>query len=100
MESLDSVEIENFLGDVPVKNLELKKNLFFIYFSNEFSAMVAGEYLKHFNFGGLRVDAALRSFLARFCLVGESSERERIVQYFSRRYHECNPSVFESEGFA
>ena len=67
-------------------------------FSNEFGARVALEYVKHFNFVGLRVDAALRGFLAKFCLVGESSERERILTYFAKRYQECNPGIFQDDG--
>lgn len=76
----------------------VKKNSFVFYFSNEFGALVAGEYLKLFNFAGLRIDAALRKFLFNFCLTGETSERERILSFFARRYYECNPSLFSSEG--
>lgn len=67
------------------------------YENNEFGSHVAREYVKLFNFSGLRVDAALRRFLSRFCLVGESSDRERVLQYFAKHYHESNPGVFSNE---
>jgi PH/SEC7 domain-containing protein len=51
-----------------------------------------------FNFAGLRLDAAMRRFLSHFILLGESSERERVLQHFSRRYNECNPALFTNEG--
>lgn len=34
--------------------------------SNEFSQMVAEEYLSHFNFSGLTIDQALRSVTANY----------------------------------
>ncbi|XP_061693504.1 uncharacterized protein psda isoform X3 [Syngnathoides biaculeatus] len=59
--------------------------------NNEFSRMVAEEYLGQFDFGGLPVDRALRTFLSGITLVGESQERERVLAHFSRRYVGCNP---------
>jgi len=38
------------------------------------------------------LDEAVRAFLARFCLTGETQERERVLLHFARRYLECNPS--------
>jgi PH and SEC7 domain-containing protein len=66
--------------------------------SNEFSRAVAEEYVRHFEFGGATLDAALRAFLARFALSGETQERERVLVHFSRRYLECNPGSFNSQG--
>ncbi|XP_052749380.1 PH and SEC7 domain-containing protein isoform X5 [Galleria mellonella] len=65
--------------------------------NNEFSRAVAEEYVRHFSFGGATLDAALRSFLARFALSGETQERERVLVHFSRRYLECNPGSFNSQ---
>ncbi|XP_038586106.1 uncharacterized protein LOC119911334 isoform X1 [Micropterus salmoides] len=65
--------------------------------NNEFSQLVAEEYLSNFNFTGLTIDQALRSFLTRFALVGESQERERVLAQFSRRYRECNPESLTTE---
>ncbi|KAJ0178939.1 hypothetical protein K1T71_005714 [Dendrolimus kikuchii] len=65
--------------------------------NNEFSRAVAEEYVKHFDFAGVTLDAALRTFLARFALSGETQERERVLVHFSRRYLECNPGSFNSQ---
>ncbi|XP_028164585.1 PH and SEC7 domain-containing protein 3 isoform X3 [Ostrinia furnacalis] len=65
--------------------------------NNEFSRAVAEEYVKHFEFSGATLDAALRAFLARFALSGETQERERVLVHFSRRYLECNPGSFNSQ---
>ncbi|MBN3321909.1 PSD1 protein, partial [Atractosteus spatula] len=64
---------------------------------NEFSQMVAEEYLRFFNFTGMSVDQALRVFLKEFALMGETQERERVLSHFSRRYHYCNPNTIPSE---
>lgn len=65
--------------------------------NNEFSQVVAEEYLRFFDFGGgITLDAALRRFLQHFCLTGETQERERVLLHFSRRYLECNPDFVEN----
>ena len=38
------------------------------------------------------LDAALRRFLQAFQLTGESSERDRVLVHFSRRYLQANPN--------
>lgn len=65
--------------------------------NNEFNRVVAEEYLKHFNFEGAALDAALRRFLQAFQLTGESSERDRVLVHFSRRYLQANPNSFASQ---
>ncbi|KAM9364440.1 PH and SEC7 domain-containing protein 1 isoform 2-T2 [Pholidichthys leucotaenia] len=65
--------------------------------NNEFNHMVAQEYLSHFNFTGLSIDQALRIFLRRFTLTGETQERERVLVHFSRRYRQCNPQSLKTE---
>ncbi|XP_076453496.1 uncharacterized protein LOC143288746 isoform X2 [Babylonia areolata] len=64
---------------------------------NDFSNLVAEEYLKFFEFRGDSLDQALRKFLHQFCLTGETQERERVLAHFSRHYMECNPGAFNSE---
>ncbi|XP_050394141.1 PH and SEC7 domain-containing protein [Patella vulgata] len=64
---------------------------------NEFSNLVAEEYLKYFQFTGDSLDVSLRKFLKQFCLTGETQERERVLAHFSHRYMECNPGTFNSE---
>ncbi|KAM7381166.1 hypothetical protein PAMA_012146 [Pampus argenteus] len=65
--------------------------------NNDFSRKVAEEYLSFFNFTGLALDQALRTFLKQFALMGETQERERVLSHFSRRYLDCNPKVMPSE---
>ncbi|XP_078319775.1 PH and SEC7 domain-containing protein 1-like isoform X1 [Crassostrea virginica] len=63
---------------------------------NDFSALVAEEYLKYFDFSEDTLDMALRKFLTHFSLIGETQERERVLDHFSRRFMECNPGSFNS----
>ncbi|XP_066480300.1 PH and SEC7 domain-containing protein 2 [Tiliqua scincoides] len=65
--------------------------------NNEFSKMVAEEYLRFFDFTGLTLDKALRTFLKAFPLMGETQERERVLIHFSHRYCHCNPEESTSE---
>ncbi|XP_062270249.1 PH and SEC7 domain-containing protein 1-like isoform X2 [Platichthys flesus] len=65
--------------------------------NNDFSRMVAEEYLSFFNFTGLALDQSLRTFLRQFALMGETQERERVLSHFSRRFLDCNPNVMPSE---
>ncbi|KAK2921565.1 hypothetical protein Q8A73_001050 [Channa argus] len=65
--------------------------------SNEFSQLVAEEYLSHFNFTGLTIDQALRMFLRKFALMGETQERERVLAHFSKRYRQCNAETLTTE---
>uniref|UniRef100_H3CUF0 Pleckstrin and Sec7 domain containing 4 n=1 Tax=Tetraodon nigroviridis TaxID=99883 RepID=H3CUF0_TETNG len=65
---------------------------------NDFSRAVGEEYLKFFDFAGQPLDGALRSFLKVVVLIGETQERERVLQHFSCRFHQCNPGCFCSSG--
>ncbi|XP_035770743.1 PH and SEC7 domain-containing protein 1-like [Neolamprologus brichardi] len=65
--------------------------------NNEFSQMVAEEYLTNFDFTGLTIDQALRTFLRQFALMGETQERERVLAHFSRRYRQCSSESLTSE---
>ncbi|CAD6197151.1 unnamed protein product [Caenorhabditis auriculariae] len=58
--------------------------------------LVLVKYLELFQFSNLRIDQALREFLSRVELRGESSQRERLLRFFSSRYYDCNPSLFPS----
>uniref|UniRef100_A0A3B3QYF6 PH and SEC7 domain-containing protein 3-like n=1 Tax=Paramormyrops kingsleyae TaxID=1676925 RepID=A0A3B3QYF6_9TELE len=66
--------------------------------NNEFSKMVAEEYLTFFEFTGMTLDQSLRSFLKAFALMGETQERERVLIHFSNRYYQCNPTTISSQG--
>uniref|UniRef100_A0A3P9HFI5 Pleckstrin and Sec7 domain containing 4 n=1 Tax=Oryzias latipes TaxID=8090 RepID=A0A3P9HFI5_ORYLA len=65
---------------------------------NDFSHAVGEEYLQFFDFTGQTLDQALRSFLKVVLLIGESQERERVLQHFSSRFLQCNPSTYSSSG--
>ncbi|KAI3351271.1 hypothetical protein L3Q82_005821 [Scortum barcoo] len=65
--------------------------------NNDFSQLVASEYLSFFDFSGLSLDRALRNFLKAFPLMGETQERERVLVHFSRRFCQCNPQTPTSE---
>lgn len=41
---------------------------------------------------------SLRSFLKVVVLIGETQERERVLQHFACRYHQCNHDSFSSSG--
>ncbi|XP_062405008.1 PH and SEC7 domain-containing protein 2-like isoform X1 [Sardina pilchardus] len=65
--------------------------------NNDFSQMVAAEYLTFFDLSDLSLDRALRSFLKAFPLMGETQERERVLVHFSKRFCHCNPDSLTSE---
>ncbi|XP_040270549.1 PH and SEC7 domain-containing protein 4-like [Bufo bufo] len=64
--------------------------------NNDFSALVAEEYLALFDFTGKSLDMALRSLLQELVLTGETQERERVLFHFSKRFHSCNPKDYRS----
>ncbi|XP_051545039.1 PH and SEC7 domain-containing protein 1-like isoform X2 [Myxocyprinus asiaticus] len=63
---------------------------------NEFSRAVGEEYLRFFDFTSQSLEQALRSFLKEVVLIGETQERERVLQRFSSRFQQCNPDAFTS----
>uniref|UniRef100_UPI00398E4D8A PH and SEC7 domain-containing protein 3-like isoform X1 n=2 Tax=Pristiophorus japonicus TaxID=55135 RepID=UPI00398E4D8A len=65
--------------------------------NNDFSKLVAEEYLKFFDFTGLTLDQSLRFFLKAFALMGETQERERVLIHFSDRYYHCNLGTIPSQ---
>lgn len=73
--------------------MEISRN----FCSNEFSRVVADEYLKYFQFEKKTLDEALRQFLKQFALSGETQERERVLVHFSKRYLDCNPGTLNSQ---
>lgn len=54
--------------------------------------------MKYFDFEQDTLDIALRKFLKQFSLTGETQERERVLVHFSKRYLDCNPGSFNSQG--
>jgi hypothetical protein len=78
--------------------LKRRVNFAFYFFRNDFSQLVADEYLKLFNFESLTLDAALRKFLKQFQLVGDAQEKERVLMYFAKRYVDANNTTFNDVG--
>ncbi|EDV22662.1 uncharacterized protein TRIADDRAFT_59149 [Trichoplax adhaerens] len=64
---------------------------------SEYARKLGSAYLGLYNFKGERIDNSLRSLLKRMTITGETQDRERVLQHFSRRYYEDNPTVFDSE---
>lgn len=88
-----------FCTDPPLKCVVFLRHFYHPFFnSNDFSRVVAEEYLKFFDFHGETLDVALRTFLKQFCLIGETQERERVLVHFSKRFLDCNPGAFKSQG--
>ncbi|KAA0703611.1 PH and SEC7 domain-containing protein 3 [Triplophysa tibetana] len=65
--------------------------------NNDFSKMVAEEYLTFFQFTGMTLDQSLRCFLRAFSLIGETQERERVLIHFTDRYYQCNPDIITTQ---
>ncbi|BGP32385.1 hypothetical protein JCM10296v2_004166 [Rhodotorula toruloides] len=49
-------------------------------------------YIDHFDFAGLRLDLAFRKLCGKLYLKAETQQVDRILEQFSRRYFEDNPS--------
>ena len=69
-----------------------------VHYRNEFAQQVGEEFLAYFEFDGMTLVEAIRAFLQRITLAGETQERERVLVHFSRRYLQCNPGSYNSEG--
>ncbi|KAL6056158.1 Golgi brefeldin A resistant guanine nucleotide exchange factor 1 [Balamuthia mandrillaris] len=66
---------------------------------HDFNKAVLQAYLNTFNFQGVSLLPALRTFLETFRLHGETGQITRILilENFSSRYYECNPMTFADE---
>jgi len=58
-----------------------------------FSKAVLEAYVSMFDFRAMAIDVALRSFLSGFVLPVEAQQIDRIMEKFSQRFHEANPTV-------
>jgi hypothetical protein len=57
-------------------------------------------YIRKFSFGGDPLDVALRRLLMHIGLPRETQQIDRVMEAFSKRYIECNPGTFLSDGKA
>jgi len=65
---------------------------------NSFSQLVGEEFLKYFDFTEEPLDVGLRRFLRHLTVSGDSQECDRLLAHFSHRFHQCNPTLHQSEG--
>ncbi|KAL4074056.1 hypothetical protein J3A83DRAFT_4090639 [Scleroderma citrinum] len=49
-------------------------------------------YMDYYDFSGLRLDSAFRRLCAKLFLKAETQQVDRILEEFSRRFWDCNPS--------
>ena len=73
---LDKSEAGEYLGD-----------------HKDFNVSVLGVYVNKFDFDGVTLDAALRSFLDGFRLPGEAQKISRFLEVFADRYFSANPTA-------
>lgn len=83
---LDAKSIAYFFRYTP----KLAKNKMGDYMGdpNEFNIKVLKEFIQTFDFDGVILDTALRTFLETFRLPGESQKIQRILEAFSERFYE------------
>jgi Sec7-like guanine-nucleotide exchange factor len=55
-------------------------------------------YIGKFSFTGDPLDVALRRLLMHIGLPRETQQIDRVIEAFAKRYVECNPDIFMSDG--
>jgi len=87
---LAPVSVAKFLIDTP----DLARSKIGEYIGqlqNAFSMKVLGCFVEKFDFAGLRIDKAMRKFLAAVQIPGEAQKIEKIMEVFGKRFLKCNP---------
>ena len=64
----------------------------------EFFLKVLECFLNSINYAGMDILSALKHFLSLFELPGEGQKVERILEAFSKKFHEDNPDVISADG--
>lgn len=82
----DDAELAHFFF---LKLGRLNKKVLGEYLAKPANVAVLRGFINLFEFGGLRVDEALRVLLKSFRLPGESQQIERVVEKFAERYVRC-----------
>ena len=87
-------EIASFLRDTP----DLDKTTVGDYLGerDEVCLTVMHAYVDAMDFEGLKLDEAIRNFLAGFRLPGESQKIDRLMEKFAERFCVCNPGAYKS----
>lgn len=92
-EPLEPKAVARFLKFAP--NLDKEVVGEYIGDHKDFSVAVLTEYCNIFDFKGVTLDRALRSFLDGFKLPGEAQKISRILEVFAARYYTANPEAVE-----
>ena len=90
---LDFKEVANHLRE----NWRLDKKMIGEYISDKRINQLLIEYISTFNFSGVRIDEALRSFLESFRLPGEAPVISYILEKFSQQWHDSNDHPFAND---
>lgn len=87
-------EIASFLRDTP----DLDKTTVGDYLGerDEVCLTVMHAYVDAMDFEGMKLDEAIRNFLAGFRLPGESQKIDRLMEKFAERFCVCNPGAYKS----
>lgn len=67
---------------------------------DEFCLQVLAEFTRTFDFQGMNLDAAMRTFLETFRLPGEAQKIHRVLEAFAARYYEQSPQVLADKDAA
>ncbi|XP_076275076.1 sec7 domain-containing protein garz isoform X2 [Rhynchophorus ferrugineus] len=87
---LDVYEVALFLKENPA----LDKKMIGEYISNRSNLNILEAFVKTFDFTGVRIDEALRSFLETFRLPGEAPTISLILEHFAEHWHKSNGEPF------
>uniref|UniRef100_A0A914HUN0 SEC7 domain-containing protein n=1 Tax=Globodera rostochiensis TaxID=31243 RepID=A0A914HUN0_GLORO len=77
------------------QNPRLDKSKIAEYICNRKRPEVLSAFVKSLEFGGLRLDLALRNFLESFRLPGDAAEIDKIISHFSEHWFNANNQPFE-----
>lgn len=64
--------------------------------ADDFYLDVLEAFTNTFDFTGMRIDTALRTYLETFRLPGEAQKINRIMESFGKQYHEQSPGTFKN----
>eukprot|EP01065_Artemidia_motanka_P015433 TRINITY_DN19254_c0_g2_i1.p1 TRINITY_DN19254_c0_g2~~TRINITY_DN19254_c0_g2_i1.p1 ORF type:complete len:1758 (+),score=638.33 TRINITY_DN19254_c0_g2_i1:52-5325(+) len=68
--------------------------------SGPFEMKVLSEFVELFDFGGMEIDEAIRSFLSKFKICGEAQVIDRTMEKFAEQYTQANKESFSNAGTA
>ncbi|VUZ46578.1 unnamed protein product [Hymenolepis diminuta] len=87
---LDPVEMATFLAENP----RLDKRTIGEFLSNRKNTDILVAFVRHFNFKGIRIDEALRTYLEAFRIPGEAPLIQHLMESFAEQWFEANEGPF------